>query len=156
MKFAVPRLWREPTDHSSNCYFCMVDPFKSRSGKNAPASPASIAPVPNSSELPVPLPPEIKHPSEEESTESNDVENSEMDCDSTDTIYERNPYFASQGDLNDPIRDPCLKKYNGEVLISRLKKWDELDDIVQVTNQRMRHQLFPSFLCQGREFVLLL
>ncbi|XP_058862618.1 uncharacterized protein LOC131704953 [Acipenser ruthenus] len=28
MKFAIPRIWREPTDHSSNCYFCMVDPSK--------------------------------------------------------------------------------------------------------------------------------
>ncbi|XP_076325272.1 uncharacterized protein LOC143233190 [Tachypleus tridentatus] len=26
MKFAIPRIWRELTDHSSNCYFCMVDP----------------------------------------------------------------------------------------------------------------------------------
>ncbi|XP_076308217.1 uncharacterized protein LOC143223736 [Tachypleus tridentatus] len=25
MKFAIPRIWREPTDHSSNCYFFMVD-----------------------------------------------------------------------------------------------------------------------------------
>jgi len=25
MPFAVPRIWREPTNHSDNCYFCMVD-----------------------------------------------------------------------------------------------------------------------------------
>ena len=28
MKFAIPRIWREPTDHSTNCYFCMADPSK--------------------------------------------------------------------------------------------------------------------------------
>ncbi|KAL6481179.1 hypothetical protein MHYP_G00092590 [Metynnis hypsauchen] len=48
MRFAVPRIWREPTDHSTNCYFCMVDPSKRRTGKNAtpvtyPDIPSSIA-----------------------------------------------------------------------------------------------------------------
>ncbi|XP_045133910.1 uncharacterized protein LOC123517658 [Portunus trituberculatus] len=33
MRFAIPRIWREPTDHSSNCFFCMVDPSKRRAGK---------------------------------------------------------------------------------------------------------------------------
>src|SRR6218665_2215949 len=36
VKFAIPRIWPQPTDHSSNCYFCMVDPTKRRTGKNAP------------------------------------------------------------------------------------------------------------------------
>src|SRR6218665_18434 len=35
MKFAIPRIWPQPTDHSSNCCFCMVDPTKRRIGKNA-------------------------------------------------------------------------------------------------------------------------
>src|SRR6218665_1264630 len=50
MKFAIPRIWPQPTDHSSNCYFCMVDPTKHRTGKNAPQIiypdiPSYIAPV---------------------------------------------------------------------------------------------------------------
>ncbi|XP_034040288.1 E3 ubiquitin-protein ligase MARCH5-like [Thalassophryne amazonica] len=44
--------------------------------------------VPHSAELPVPSPPERKQPSEEESTESEDGENSEVDCDITDTVCE--------------------------------------------------------------------
>ncbi|XP_076306599.1 uncharacterized protein LOC143223067 [Tachypleus tridentatus] len=27
IKFAIPIIWREPTNYLSNCYFCMVDPF---------------------------------------------------------------------------------------------------------------------------------
>ncbi|XP_076346207.1 uncharacterized protein LOC143244781 [Tachypleus tridentatus] len=35
MKFAIPRIWCEPTDYSSNFSFCMMDPSKHQSGKNA-------------------------------------------------------------------------------------------------------------------------
>ncbi|XP_076337624.1 uncharacterized protein LOC143239890 [Tachypleus tridentatus] len=75
MKFAIPRIWCEPTDHSSNCYFCMVDPIKRRTGKNAsaimyPDLPSSITPLPHCPEPPVPTPPERKQPSSEESKKS--------------------------------------------------------------------------------------
>src|SRR6218665_3946360 len=57
MKFAILRIWPQPTDHSSNCYFCMVDPTKRRTGKNVPQIvypdiPSSITPVPHCPELP--------------------------------------------------------------------------------------------------------
>ncbi|XP_076337542.1 uncharacterized protein LOC143239853 [Tachypleus tridentatus] len=50
MEFTISRIWREPTAHSSNRYFCMVDPYKRRVGKNAsaimyPNLPSSIASV---------------------------------------------------------------------------------------------------------------
>ena len=63
MRFAILRIWRELSNHHSDCYFCMVDPLKRRKGKNTPPIeypniPSSIAPVPhNTSDLPVPNPP---------------------------------------------------------------------------------------------------
>ena len=60
MRFAISRIWREPSNHYTDCYFCMVDPTKRRKGKNAPPIeylniPSSIAPVPhNTTDLPVP------------------------------------------------------------------------------------------------------
>ena len=61
MKFPVPRIWRELTNHSSDSYFCLVYPSKRRVGKNASATRysniLSIASVPHSSQLPVPTPP---------------------------------------------------------------------------------------------------
>ena len=36
MRFVIPRIWREPSDHHTNCYFCMMDSTKRRKGKNAP------------------------------------------------------------------------------------------------------------------------
>ncbi|XP_076340714.1 uncharacterized protein LOC143241082 [Tachypleus tridentatus] len=69
MKFAIPRIWCEPTDHSSNCYFCMMNPSKHQAGKNAsaimyPDLPSFITSVPHCPELSVPTPSERKQPSQ--------------------------------------------------------------------------------------------
>ncbi|XP_076309279.1 uncharacterized protein LOC143224821 [Tachypleus tridentatus] len=65
IKLSIPRIWHEPTDHSNNCYFCMVDTSKCRAGKNTSVImyldlPSSIAPPPNCPELHVPILPERK------------------------------------------------------------------------------------------------
>ncbi|XP_051552787.1 uncharacterized protein LOC127440312 [Myxocyprinus asiaticus] len=151
MKFAIPRIWQEPTDHSSNCYFCMVDPSKRRTGKNAPAItypdlPSSIAPVPHCYELPIPTPPEREQPSLEESSKSESEEDiADPDDNFRGGAEERNPYYPNQKDLNALIRDLGLTKSNAELLTSRLKQWNLLDESVQVTDQRKRHQPFSSF-----------
>ena len=53
MKFAIPRIWRQPTDHSSNCYFCMVDPWWILV---YPDIPSSIALVPHCASCQFPFP----------------------------------------------------------------------------------------------------
>ena len=80
MKFAIPRLWREPTNHTKGCYFCMVDPSKRRTGKNAstvvhPGIPFSIAPVPHSDQLPIPIPTRCQDPvsADESTTDEDDI-----------------------------------------------------------------------------------
>ena len=55
------------------------------------------------------------------------------------------PYYPNQKDLNDLIRDLDLTKSNAELLTSRLKQWNLLDNSVQITEQRKRHQSFSSF-----------
>ncbi|KAL6469172.1 hypothetical protein MHYP_G00226960 [Metynnis hypsauchen] len=150
MHFAVPRIWREPTDHSTNCYFCMVDPSKRRTGKNAtpvtyPDIPSSIAPVPHCPELPVPTPPDRATPPSEESSKSDTQEDVEDHDFSSCADEERKPYYPNQKDLNDLIRDLGLTKSNAELLTSRLKQWNLLDESVQVTAQRKHHQVFSTF-----------
>ena len=61
MKFAVHRIWREPTNHLCDCHLCSVDPSKCLAGKNAPAIvypdiSSLLVPMRHSPQLPVPNP----------------------------------------------------------------------------------------------------
>jgi hypothetical protein len=116
-----------------------------------PDIPSSIAPVPHCPEFPIPTPPEREQSSSKDSSES-DSEESIVDPDDNfrGRAEERNPYYPNQKDLNDLIRDLGLTKSNAELLTSRLKQWNLLDESVQVTDQRKRHQAFSSFFtCQN-------
>ena len=62
MPFVIPRIWREPQNHTDDCYFCMVNILKYRKVKGRKALtysniPSSIAPVSHNESLPVPSPP---------------------------------------------------------------------------------------------------
>lgn len=78
MKCGVSRIWRETMHHSTNCYFCMVDPSERRTAQKAtvviyPIIPSSIAPVPHDSDFPFPNPPQ----GDETGDESNSLESAE-------------------------------------------------------------------------------
>jgi hypothetical protein len=128
----------------------MVDPSKRRAGKNAhtvdyPDIPSSSAPVPHCPEFPIPVPPK----KENSSSEASSCDSDGMD-DLSDTAFEcetdeRVPYFPTEEDLNDLIRDLGLTKSNAELLTSRLQQWNLLDNSVRVTSQRTRHQTFSTF-----------
>jgi len=59
LPFGVPMVWREPTDHTSDRYFCI---FSTRGVRqkiwhmvNYPNIPSAIRPIPHCYELPVPV-----------------------------------------------------------------------------------------------------
>jgi len=64
MPFALPVVWREPTDHLTDCYFCVVPPLrqgitnKKTRSVNYPNISSAIRPVPHTEDLPVPVPPQ--------------------------------------------------------------------------------------------------
>ena len=130
----------------------MVDPTKRRTGKNAPQIvypdiPSSIAPVTHCPELPIPTPPKRDQPSSGDSSKSDSQEDiRDPDYGFTDAVEERRPYFPNQKDINDLIRDLGLTKSNAELLTSRLKQRNLLDESMQVTHQRKHHQTFSNFL----------
>ena len=126
MPFAIPRVWREPQNHTDDCYFCMVDISRFKKTKNRrdivyPSIPSSIASVPHSSELPIPKPP--ANTSQEDSDLLEELGNdSDNEYTASDSDTKDEPHFSNQEELNDLIRDMGLTKSNAELLTSRLKQ----------------------------------
>jgi hypothetical protein len=63
LPFAGPMIWREPTNHTTECYSCMVPPIKKVWLKKKwtvsyPNIPSAIRLVPHGERLPIPKPPE--------------------------------------------------------------------------------------------------
>ena len=143
MKFGVPRIWREPTDHLMNCYFCVVDVSHHRKRKKTsvfdyPDLPSSLRPIAHSDDLPVPPNPKMNECSSVPSDESTGDEDWYEDED-------LKPHFPNEQELNDLIRDLGLTKSNAEILTSRLKEWNLLDRSCKISQQRQRDQRFSQY-----------
>uniref|UniRef100_A0A6P7FIP8 Uncharacterized protein LOC114329810 n=1 Tax=Diabrotica virgifera virgifera TaxID=50390 RepID=A0A6P7FIP8_DIAVI len=58
LPFSILMIWREPKDHSSDCYFCIVKTSgynkKNKCKIEYPSLLSAIRPVPHSAEIPVP------------------------------------------------------------------------------------------------------
>ena len=116
----------------------MVDPSTHQTEKKAPAIvyssiPSSIAPVPHSDQLPVPIPTRCQDlvSAYESTTDEDDITIDDYVLNSN--LEEKKLYYSNQKDFNDLIRDLGLTKFNAELLTSRLKQWNLLDDSVQIT-----------------------
>ena len=116
MPFAVTMVWREQSDHVTNCYFCMttIRGFSQNhmSKISYPVCKSAIKPVPHSPDLPVPQPPTENEDSlfvnacESTSTESAE-EPIELD---PSFQHESALLFINQECLNDLVRDLFLSK----------------------------------------------
>ncbi|UYV84064.1 hypothetical protein LAZ67_X001034 [Cordylochernes scorpioides] len=123
MPFAVPMIWREPKDHSSDCYFCLTKTTsvtsKSRHTVEYPDLLSAMRPVPHSDILPVPQPPENVIFSDDDS----DRREQQSD-DKFEAAASSEPHFLTQGDLNDLMID-AVSHENGEMFhqdISSMEK----------------------------------
>jgi hypothetical protein len=90
MLFAVPMVWREPKDHSSDCYFCLTNitgiTSKSKYIVKYPNVPSAMRPVPHNEALPIPKPPaNVIVDDEDSATDEADLEQvgETFDCDPT-------------------------------------------------------------------------
>ncbi|KAL0829765.1 hypothetical protein ABMA28_003252 [Loxostege sticticalis] len=121
MPFAVPALWREPSNHYNDCYFCMTD-IRGFSKK-------------------------IKHNIQYSvftSVEYNDDSNKDPDfLPSTSSLGRQ--HLINQSELNDLIRDLDLSIRQAELLGSRLKEWKLLAPNTKVSVQRKRNKEMASF-----------
>ena len=152
MPFAVPMIWREPTDHVSDCYFCLTPSKKNEFNRKKKSVieylniPSAIRPVPHSDELPIP------EPRETDLLSSDDAESSE-ECSVSKPCTSRNeefgitpePHLINECELNDLVRDLNLPKVKAELLASRLKQWNLLQSGVKVFSFRTCQQSLAQF-----------
>ncbi|XP_076057286.1 uncharacterized protein LOC143034826 [Oratosquilla oratoria] len=146
LMFGVPMVWREPKDHSTDCYFCLTDiKGRNRKGKKSIVYPdlqSAIRPVLHSSDIPVPQPPS--------ELPSDDTSNSD-DSESQDATYttqlesDKKPHLITQPELNDLVRDLTLTKQQSELLASRLQQWHLLDEEARITVFRKRSANLQDF-----------
>ena len=148
--FAVPMVWREPRNHADDCYFCLtnITGFNASSRKKIkyPNLRSAMRPVPHSDDLPVPTPPVNKDllsssdeemPSREDSAESISLKDIESTYSGTSG---NEPHWITQEDLNDLARDLYLSKQQSELLASRLKQWNLVQEDVRISSFRNRNK----------------
>ena len=106
-----------------------------------------MRPVPHSDDLPVPTPPVNKDhlsssdeemPSREDSAESISLEDIFESTYSGTSVNE--PHWITQEDLNDLARDLYLSKQQSELLASRLKQWNLVQEDVRITSFRNQNK----------------
>ena len=149
MPFAVPMVWREQSDHVTDCYFCMTN-IKGFSRKNKskisyPVCRSAIKPVPHDPDLPVPQP-----PTEKEDTlsvgegASTSTESEEEDLIESDPSFqhESSPLLINPERLNDLVRDVHLSKENAEV---RLQQWNLLEPGTTISSFCIRNQSLARY-----------
>ena len=110
-----------------------------------------MRPVPHSDDLPVPKPPVNKDllsssdeemPSREDSVESISLEDIESTYSGTSG---NEPHCITQEYLNDLARDLYLSKQQSELLGSRLKQWNLVQEDVRITSFSNRNKDLASF-----------
>jgi len=158
MKFAVPMVWREPTNHVDDCYFCLTPSLKQgwSTKKKAPVEypcvPSAIRPVPHSADLPIPEPPQ-NYEIEKDDAEGGDDLACEEEVVRPGTSHDPDfkaegldePHRLNQRELSDLIRDLDLPKEKSELLGSRLKQWHLLQPGVKITEYRTRQKNLLHF-----------
>lgn len=164
LPFGVPMVWREPRDHISDCYFCIVSTKgvgkKNRHTVDYPSIPSAIRPIPHCDELPVPLfhglatveDTDSEH--EHEADEGCHDEHQESSEDSSSgTQQSPVPQQFKQPELNDLVRDLGLSKAAAELLASRLQEKNLLHRSAKVSYFRKRDQVFVNFFSEDNRFV---
>lgn len=144
MPFGIPVIWREQTDHTTDCYFCMSNitgfAYKTRSSVNYPNITSASKPVPHDPIIcPIPTPPDSFTLADEEPQDDYEVSTADDDSDS-DYQQEEEIHLINYAELCDLTRDLALTKGQAELLGSRLQQFHLLAPGTATANFRHRHR----------------
>ena len=121
LNFEIPMVWRKPTNHVTDCYFCAVDVTginrKNQGSLKYPDLQSARRPVAHCDEIPVLIfgePPDISDEDASSVEGHEDEEKVDLEVDAS------HPF--SQKELNDLVRDLSLSTDSAESLASRLKE----------------------------------
>ena len=164
MSFAVPMVWREPSNHATACNFCMAPPIsggftrKMKWTITYPNIPSAVRPVPHGEALPI-------HETPYEFTIDSDDEDEGQLTSSfpepracTDKPYVSHgessaPHILTQDELNDLVSDLELSKSKTELLASKLQQWNLIEVNVRINSFRNRHQYLGPFFRKKDDLV---
>ena len=114
LKFGIPIICRESTNHVADCYFCAIDLTginrKNRSSLTYPDLDSARRPVAHCEEIPIPVFKEFP-----ESSDDASFSFSEDNYDEETPLNDRAPQPLSQNELNDLVRDLNLPKCSAEL-----------------------------------------
>ena len=141
LPFGVPMVCREPRDHVTDCYFCIVNMKgvgkKNRHKISYPSIPSAIPLIPHCEVLSVPIFSGFSScaDSDDDQREHEGCNNemvSESESFSDDTNRVSAPELFNQTELNDLVCDLGISKKAAEVLASRLQEKHLLDDSAKI------------------------
>lgn len=145
LPFGVPMVWREPKNHSDDCYFCSckIQGYNKKNQKGIvyPNVPSAIKPVPHGIDVPIPTPPDNLDSADTSSEEKSSEEDDEF----VPTSSGNEPQPFTQYELNDLVRDLGLPKDAAEMMGSRLKEKNLLHPDTTFSWYRNREQEFASY-----------
>jgi len=159
MNFAIPMVWREPQDHTVDCYFCITQikevSSKSKHTVKYPNLPSAMRPVPHSEDLTIPHPAaHLTLEDESEHVAATEIPNEERDDPTFETSTSScEPHLLTQGELNDLVRDLKLSKTQAELLGSRLKGWNLLQRDTKVCFFRNLQEEFQDLYSEENDLV---
>ena len=117
LNFGIPMVWRELTNHVTDCYFCTVDVTGiNRKNQGSLKYPDLQSAVAHCDEIPEPIFGELPDISDKDASSVKGHEDEEV------VLEDDAPHPFYQKDLNDLVHDLSLSMDSTELLVSRLKK----------------------------------